>query len=129
MTNLNEIREELIALEKLLFTAEVRRSKSQLQALIADEFQEIGASGYRFGKGEVLERLPLEVPPKITSIDFELVLLAQNCAQLIYRSKMFKHGEDGAFYSQRCSIWRRNGELWQMIFHQGTPCRAFDERC
>lgn len=128
MTDLQELSALIVSLEKALFSQEVRLSPEKLDQLIADDFQEIGASGYRFGKKEVLERLPLEVPPKISASQFELKQLAPNCVQLLYRSKMSKHGDHAAHYSQRCSLWQKKGEQWQMVFHQGTPCGNF-EKC
>lgn len=120
-----DVKAKLIQLEKHLFKAEVRTSAEQLQALIAEEFIEIGASGVRFGKAEVLERLPLERPPLIEAFDFEHRYLADACVQLFYKAKMIKHGEAKAKYSLRCSIWRLNGSHWQIVYHQGTSCAPF----
>ena len=37
-----------------------------------------------------------------------------------------KTTEDGVA-SLRSSIWKRYGDKWQMIFHQGTKCEVEDE--
>ena len=121
-----DVKAKLIQLEKHLFKAEVRTSAEQLQALIADEFTEIGASGVRFGKAEVLERLPLERPPLIEAFDFEHRYLSETCVQLFYKAKMIKNGDVKAKYSLRCSIWQLTGKHWQMIYHQGTGCEPFE---
>ncbi len=123
MENLKSI---LIELEERLFRADVRSSSSELEQLISDDFIEIGASGLRFGKANVLERLPTEVAPEITARDYELRILGLDCAQLLYKAEVFKIEQLSPVYSHRCSIWRRGASgQWQMIYHQGTTCAPF----
>ncbi len=123
MENLKSI---LIELEERLFRADVRSSSSELDQLISDDFIEIGASGLRFGKANVLERLPTEVAPEITARDYELRMLGLDCAQLLYKAEVFKIEQLSPVYSHRCSIWRRSvSGQWQMIYHQGTTCAPF----
>ena len=57
---MTELESEIIKLEESLFSDEVRASKLRLEQLIADEFIEVASSGIRFGKKEVLERLPTQ---------------------------------------------------------------------
>ncbi|MGI2857624.1 DUF4440 domain-containing protein [Shewanella algae] len=123
MKNLMEI---LIELEEHLFQPDVRSSSSELVQLISDDFIEIGASGLRFGKVNVLARLPTEVAPEITASNYELRMFGLDCAQLLYKAKMSKIDHPSPTYSHRCSIWRRStiGQ-WQMIYHQGTTCAPF----
>jgi len=120
------LKTKLIELEEHLFKAATRASYGELDGLIADDFTEIAGSGVRFGKKEALERLPAELPPQITASDYELRHLAPNCAQLLYKAVMVKSGETTASYSLRCSIWSLNHGRWQMVFHQGTLCKAFE---
>ena len=123
---MNNLKITIVKLETSLFSANTRTSFDRLNKLIADDFIEVGASGIRFDKQHVLERLPTETPPEIEAGDFELRVLAENCVQLLYRSVMKK--SDGLFpiYSHRCSIWQCNKGQWQMTFHQGTKCDAFE---
>ena len=123
---MENLKAKLIELEEHLFKAETRASYGELDELIADEFTEIGGSGVRFGEKEALERLPSELPPKISASEYELRHLAPNCAQLLYKAVMVKGGESTAIYSLRCSIWSLINGRWQMIFHQGTLCKAFE---
>ncbi|NIC06559.1 nuclear transport factor 2 family protein [Halomonas sp. DX6] len=55
-----EIEAILIEQVKALLTSEVRSSATRLQALLAPDFLEIGASGDFFGIDSVLDRLPQE---------------------------------------------------------------------
>jgi hypothetical protein len=112
----------LIDLEECLFSPKVRGSYAELDKLLGDDFIEITAAGSQFGKQDALARLPLELPPHIQAQDFQLRLLATDCAQLLYRATMIKAGETQARVSLRCSIWQLRNQQWQMVYHQGTNC-------
>ncbi len=123
---MEDLKQILIGLEQRLFQPDVRSSSSELAQLISDDFIEIGASGLRFGKANVLERLPTEIAPEITASNYELRMFSLDCAQLLYKAKMSKIDHPSPIYSHRCSIWRRSaGGQWQMIYHQGTTCAPF----
>jgi hypothetical protein len=85
--------EHLIALELQLQQPETRRNKALLNQLLANGFEEIAASGVRFGKAHVLQR---------------------------YKAKLRKAGEMQTKLSLRSSLWQLNSLGWQMVFHQGT---------
>ena len=120
------IKQQLIELEQLLVQPATRLSAELLNRYLADDFYEIGASGRSFGKADVLTRLPTETPPVITQQDFDCRVLAEGLAQLTYRATIQRTQNDRPSYSVRSSIYRLNGEHWQMIFHQGTTCEPFD---
>ena len=119
------IKQQLIELEQLLVQPATRLSVELLNRYLADDFYEIGASGRCFGKVDVLERLPNETPPVITQKNFECRVLAEGLAQLTYRATIQRQGDDTLAYSVRSSLFRFDGEKWQMIFHQGTACEPF----
>lgn len=119
------IKQQLIYLEQLLVQPATRLSVELLNRYLADDFYEIAATGRCFGKADVLERLPTEQPTVITQQDFECRVLADGLAQLTYRATIQRAESNSPSYSVRSSIWRFDGEKWQMIFHQGTPCEPF----
>lgn len=121
----NTIKQQLIELEQLLIQPATRLSAELLNRYLADDFYEIGASGRCFGKADVLTRLPTETPPVITQQDFACRVLADGLAQLTYRATIQRAESDIVSYSVRSSIYRFDGENWQMIFHQGTVCEPF----
>ncbi|MEO3880011.1 nuclear transport factor 2 family protein [Rheinheimera fenheensis] len=100
-------------------------SAELLNRYLADDFYEIAATGRCFGKADVLERLPTETPPVITQQDFNCRVWAEGLAQLTYRATIQREGDDTAAYSIRSSLYRFDGENWQMLFHQGTACEPF----
>ena len=119
------MRQTIIELELALLTPEVRTSVSALQQLIHDEFVEIGTTGVSFGKAEVLLHLPQQKAPTFNIFDINYRLLSHDLAQLTYRASFKPVNELGKRYSLRTSLWKFEGERWQMIYHQGTPCEAF----
>lgn len=119
------VKQQLIEIEQLLVQPATRLSADLLNRYIADDFYEIAATGRCFGKAEVLERLPTETPPVITQQDFECRVLVEGLAQLTYRATIQRVENDVIAYSMRSSIYRFDGENWQMVFHQGTACEPF----
>ncbi len=112
--------EQLIAQELQLQQPETRRNKSLLNLLLANGFEEIAASGVRFDKAHVLQRLPEEQAPWVEAFDFEVRLLSKDLAQVLYKAKLRKAGEMQTKLSLRSSLWQLNSLGWQMVFHQGT---------
>ncbi len=121
----DSVKEQLIELEQLLVQPVTRLSAELLNRYLADDFYEIAATGRCFGKDDVLQRLPTEQPPVISQQDFACRALADGLAQLTYRATIQRAESDVVSYSVRSSIYRFNGEKWQMIFHQGTACNPF----
>lgn len=123
---MEDLKNILIELEERLFQPNVRSSSIELNEFISDDFIEVNASGLRFGKLDVLKRLPTEVAPGITARDYELRMLGLDCAQLLYKAEVLRIEQLSPAYSHRCSIWRRSASgQWQMIYHQGTTCARF----
>ena len=114
------VKQQLIEIEQLLVQPATRLSVELLNRHLADDFYEIAATGRCFGKADVLARLPTETPPVITQQDFNCRVLADRLAQLTYRATIQRQGDDTVAYSMRSSLYRFDGENWQMIFHQGT---------
>lgn len=119
------VEQQIMELEQLLVHPATRLSAEMLNRHLADDFYEIAATGRCFGKADVLERLPTETPPIITQQDFDSRVLADGLAQLTYRATIQRAENESPSYSVRSSIWRFDGEKWQMIFHQGTACEPF----
>lgn len=111
--------ENLIDLELSLLDPEVRKSEAIVDSLLDDSFVEFGTSGKTYDKKIIVERLSEEVPSKIEATDFVPVQLSEDVVQLRFKTKRF--GDDGSIvYSLRSSIWKKTGESWKMVFHQGT---------
>jgi len=123
---LKTLKNKLIELELHLLRPEVRASKSELNKFLADDFFEIPSSGIPYDKPHALSRIPDEASPFFTQQDYELTVLSENVAQLIYRATVKRENEKKVAYSLRNSIWKMTDGEWQMLFHQGTLCEPFD---
>ncbi len=105
-------------LELSLLTPSVRKSREQLNQLIADDFIEFGSSGRIYNKKDVLESLPGEKSKDYAVEDFTTSELSAHLILATYTVTSESRR------SLRSSIWQFNGHHWQMLFHQGTNCTA-----
>lgn len=117
---MESLRDEIYTLEGALLQPEVRRSAERLDALLADDFREFGASGRVYGKADILRVLPAESPAQYEIGEFEAQPLCEGVVLATYRVVRTSGGM--AAVSLRSSIWKKVGGEWRMVFHQGTPC-------
>jgi len=110
-----EHEKEMRLLEDRLLDPSVRSSRSEVDALLDDEFREIGQSGRTYDKTAVLQELKeqpgFDGPRSI--VEFSARRLSPTVSLVTYRVPESK--------TLRSSIWRFDGAVWRMLFHQGTP--------
>lgn len=109
-----DIEKHIFDLENALLTEEVRKSEDKLNQLISDNFVEFGKSGKIYKKSDILKFLPKEEFKKITITDFEIISSEKDEISVRYKS----NSEDNI--TLRSSIWKKGGDNWKIIFHQGT---------
>ncbi len=104
------MQDEIRKLEESLLTVEVRSSAEALDGIVSDEFVEFGSSGRTYTKRDVIAQM-LTAPSVVVGVtDFKVQKLTADVALATYRTEG----------SLRSSIWRREGDRWRIIFHQGT---------
>jgi hypothetical protein len=101
-------------LELSILSKDTRKSSEKLHSLIDDNFMEFGVSGFIYNKEEVINSLPNEISRDFVIDDLEVALLSENIALVTYKIK------ESSILSLRSSVWKRSGNLWKLIFHQGT---------
>lgn len=108
--------------EEALLSPAVRRSRTLLIELLAPDFVEIGQSGRRWERADVIAALVDErgTDPDVKLSDREARVIAPDTVLLTYRLQF------GGRTSLRSSLWRRIGESVQCFFHQGTPAPLGD---
>ncbi len=119
-----EITEQIIELEKKLHQPKIRQDVTWLMELLHDEFEEIGRSGSRYDKQDVIKSLTEQNDqPEIFATNFKLSQLEQSLVLLTYDSFYQEKPGIRTRITLRSSIWKLNHEdgRWQMRFHQGTP--------
>jgi len=109
------------ALERQLLDPRIRSSRERLDQLIAADFIEFGSSGRAWSKNEIIEAL-LQSPGREIGVEsIESRCLCDDVVLVTYRS--WRVGEADPAAALRSSIWRRQGDTWQLVFHQGTKAQ------
>jgi len=117
----------LRALECELHQPKARRDQERLDELLDQEFREFGRSGAAYDRADIFELLSSEVPPdKVHAQGFVAYELAPSVVLLTYQSAHVSHSGSVERHTNRSSIWRWQNSRWKMVFHQGTPCGAFE---
>ena len=111
----------VIAQELDLHDPFVRRSKEDLERLLAADFREVGTSGRVRSRATVIDELagPAEVGSEATPTSAESVEAHSLAPNLILVTYISVTGER---HVQRSSLWiRENDGGWRLRHHQGTP--------
>jgi hypothetical protein len=116
---LAEVLAELSAREPIFHRPEFGTTRADFELLTEEDFWEIGASGRRYSRAFVLDALEKRhaVPHEDVweTSDFRCQRLAEDLYLLTYTLL-----QDRKRLTRRSTIWRRNGEKWKIVFHQGT---------
>lgn len=123
---MNDIRSLIYQLETSLLQPETRASEEMLDRLLADDFIEFGTSGRVYRKQDTVEQVPKNAASyqgTFVLSDFEVRTLSSDCVLATYRSDM-TYADGERVQALRSSIWKKAGDQWRMMFHQGT--RASD---
>ncbi|WP_299520655.1 ribonuclease HI family protein [uncultured Serinicoccus sp.] len=108
--------EQVVALERSLLSDEVRSDPSSAAALLHPDWQEVGRSGRRWSREEMLDAItPLPDPVELEVLDVQR--LPGDLVLLVWRGT----GVGAGASTLRSSLWQRSGQRWQQRFHQGTP--------
>lgn len=110
-----------IARELRLLDPTVRSSPELMSELLDPEFAEVGASGRRWSRSEIIVAVTEQAATSnepIRAFEMHGKLLADDVVHLTYTSEF-----DGR-RAYRSSLWRRTNNGWQMYFHQGTLSSA-----
>lgn len=108
----------LRAREPLFHRPELGTATADFEGMVTDDFWEVGASGRRYGRAEVLETLaerhrrehadPWEVR------DFDCRRLGPGVYLVRYTLAQ------AARITRRATVWELTGAGWRAAYHQGT---------
>jgi len=108
----------VMSLERSLLRAAERRSPQVLDALIAPDFREVGASGRRWTRAEIVAAMLAEdgpLGPDVADHDMVGTELADGLVLLEFVT------DAQGRWARRTSLWRRVAPgAWQTFLHQGT---------
>ena len=116
--NLEELRELEIELHQL----SARNNQSRLLELLHPDFVEFGRSGRRYSRDQIISMLTAETEaPDVIPVDFELTRIRDGAVLLTYVSTQGSASGKRVQRTRRASLWVREDQGWQVLFHQGTP--------
>ncbi len=117
---MEDLKNEIYKLEVSLTEAETLSSVEKLNQIFADDFIEYGTSGMIYNKNTLLKFLPTNLETKYKLYDFEIIKLANDVIQTRFKTDRI-HTDGTQVTSLRSSLWKKDGDKWQIHFHQGTP--------
>jgi hypothetical protein len=111
---------QLLSLETTLLDPAVRRDRSRVSELLAEDFVEFGSSGRVWTRNRILDLLAIEeyLPPTIE--DFECRQISSTAIFATYRAVRVDALTGTRTVTLRSSIWKRETGVWRIHFHQGT---------
>ena len=127
----NKIMRVILNYEKMLQNPK-DFSIEELRALIDDNFYEIGQSGKTWKKLQVIEyfnqqRSSTKNPCVATMENESFVAVDKSVVLITYTFKQTDTSSNFTRSSRRSSLWKKQGEKWVMLFHQGTPVVSIGE--
>jgi hypothetical protein len=108
----DDLRDELLRLERALAERDATAVKDGLGALVAENFVEFGSSG-RIWDATSVHHVLASAPGPVGIEGFAVDLVAADVALVTYRMT-------DPIPSNRSSLWVRRAGTWAMRFHQGT---------
>ena len=114
--------EELPRLEEELYRPATRRDAARMRALLHPGFEEIGRSGRRYSREDVLRESSSGAGRgAIRAEQFAVSEVGDGAALLTYMSAHVDAAGNRSRLTLRSSLWIQTAAGWQMRFHQGTP--------
>ena len=110
----------LIRCERALLDPVVRSDRAQVQALLAEDFQEFGSSGRVWDRSTIVDLLAGEVYTPPTAEEMHCAHITGDVALVTYRAVRIDSNSGTRTESLRSSLWMRKSGRWRMRFHQGT---------
>jgi ribonuclease HI len=114
--------ETLLALELALARRDEAAIPGGYEAVLDKDFAEIGASGRRWAREEILELLASEPFTDAVAIEaFGTYELGPGVVLAVYETVGIDQSDGQKVRRRRSSIWIRDGDRFRIRFHQGTP--------
>ena len=112
--------EQIRILEEKFLVPEFRKSGFEISKLLSDDFVEFGSSGTVYNKETVLKALKEDNDSPVQIKDFKTNNLSNETILATYIAvKIETSGKRRE--SLRSSLWKKEGNSWVIVFHQGTP--------
>lgn len=120
-SKLQAIAEELRAREPIFHHPELGVDRINLEQQTAENFWEVGASGRPYSRKFVIDAVERRFRDntEVTTDDWKMSEFY--CRELGPDTYMITYLlNQGGRLSRRLTLWRRAGDVWQILYHQGT---------
>jgi hypothetical protein len=121
-----DLKDLLITNEKAIVDAQKRRDVTAVDALLAEDFREIGSSGRMFCKSDVLDGIKESQIVDCSFEEFRFLRVDSTCVIVTYVTTATRilQGLEQSRRAYRSSTWVERNGAWRIIFHQGTVLTA-----
>jgi ribonuclease HI len=124
-----EICEHLMRCERALLDPAVRRDRAQVEALLAEDFQEFGSSGRVWDRQTIVESLANALYTAPTAEQMRCTQITADVALVTYRTVRIDNDTGTRTETLRSSLWIKESAQWRIRFHQGTPASNLSSEC
>lgn len=112
------IQQTLVDREPIFHRAEFGRTRADFDAMMAEEFWEVGASGRQYGREDILKTLEQRYS---APYEDEWITSDYYCQEIAPASYLLTYTLwQGPRVTRRATIWRASANGWLIVFHQGT---------
>ena len=115
---LQHVSTELAAREPIFHRREFGTSRADFDAMMDEDFFEVGASGKKYSREFVLEALELRdhtAAEHLVVTDFACRQISDDTWLVTYQLEQAQ-----GRLSRRSTLWRRSARGWKILYHQGT---------
>ncbi len=120
MTSNQDDIERAVRCELALLDPAVRRDREAVDSLLGENFSEIGKSGRRWTREEMLDSIgsvgsvdtDSATPVEVSEMEGRII-----AADLVLLTYVLSHA---GIRTRRSSLWQRSTQGWKLTFHQGT---------
>jgi len=114
-----EILAELSRREPIFHRPEFGTTRADFEAMTADDFWEVGASGRRYHRALVLDELEKRYAGPHSDVWETLDFRCQELASGVYLLT-YTLVQENVRRTRRATIWQLIGGNWKVVYHQGT---------
>ena len=124
--SLLSVLEELKRREPIFHTREFGTTCAEFKKSVAPEYWEVSASGRRYSREFILNKLEMHPPVDAVSVgwtseDHAVRQLGPDTFLMTYTLRQLER------VTRRATIWQRTPEGWLIVFHQGTIVAAEED--
>jgi hypothetical protein len=117
---MDHIANDLRRSEEALLDPAVRKNRTSVEKLLAEDFLEFGSSGRVWTREQVFDLLAGETYTSLQMEDFDCALIGEDVALVTYRAVRIDPESRREASTLRSSIWTQKSGTWRLRFHQGT---------